>query len=351
MKIFLSAPLLLSLCLIACDDENGTDPPFDSMYVDNGPECGPIASDYSPGADDMWPACVSDGGEYVRIQDGISTIARVESFETIAASLFDPMTQASSDAFLQARDEYQIDEGLDSRVVRRYDPHFTVPEDTQCGDEGVPELYPDYCVGPAHLQPILLDAFAEGISGNNPEMQAARIEAALLWFFYVSQYKESLTCTDTAKDCDSSYAYYTGAEPARGGIGLARYVNEVDATAHDRAWDGLLAQRCWRDLDDAEVATDLAQRDLARAQFDRAVLDGVAAIVRDRFERFEAASGSTQVYYWSFLQTLGPVLYPAGDARNAASTDALRAELAKTEPANVDVAAATAAIDAIIACN
>ena len=101
-------------------------------------------------------------------------------------------------------------------------------------------MFPDYCVGPARIQPVILGALQQGAMGvGDPLVNAARVEAGLLWFFYVSQYKESYTCTTKAKDCDSAYAYYTGGEPARGGIGLAGRVAEADPAAHDRAWDGL----------------------------------------------------------------------------------------------------------------
>ena len=221
-----------------------------------GPECEELAStppmvsceiletDYRPGAEDMWPPCISDDGEYNRIQESISSIARVRAFDEIGETLFDPASPASPEEFLAARMIYQTDEGLDSRVVRRYDPHFSVPEGTDCTVEGVPEMFPSYCVGPAILQPIILNALRDGSMGEgDPIVHAAHVEAGLLWFFYASQYKESFTCTTKAKDCDSAYAYYTGGEPARGGVGLAGRVASADSAAHDRAWDGLLASR------------------------------------------------------------------------------------------------------------
>ncbi|MCZ7687474.1 MAG: hypothetical protein M5U28_55530 [Sandaracinaceae bacterium] len=215
------------------------------------PECAPLATDYAPGADDDWPACISDDGEYHRIVESISTIARVGAYEELEALLFDPSRDPSPDDFLNGRLLYQETEGLDSRVVRRYDPHFAVPDGTDCTLDGAPEAYPDYCVGPAVLSPLILSAFEAGITGGAepPRVHAARVQAALLWFLAVSTYKESLTCTRTAQDCDSAYAYYTGGEAARGGLGLAEDVAAVDPAAHERAWDGLLAVRCWRDLD------------------------------------------------------------------------------------------------------
>jgi hypothetical protein len=94
--------------------------------------------------------------------------------------------EPSPDDFLQARALYQTDEGLDSRVVRRYDPHVEVPGGADCTVEDDVESHPDYCVGPATLQPLLLEAFNAGAAGDAPREQAARIEGALLWFFYVS---------------------------------------------------------------------------------------------------------------------------------------------------------------------
>lgn len=316
------------------------------------PECAPLATDYAPGADDDWPACISDDGEYHRIVEGISTIARVGAYEELEALLFDPSRDPSPDDFLNGRLLYQETEGLDSRVVRRYDPHFAVPDGTDCTIDGVPEAYPDYCVGPAVLSPLILSAFEAGITGGAepPRVHAARVQAALLWFLAVSTYKESLTCTRTAQDCDSAYAYYTGGEPARGGLGLAEDVAAVDPAAHERAWDGLLAVRCWRDLDPAEVATDLARRDLAREQYDRAVTDGAAAIVRDRLVRLCDASGAELAYHFAFAQVLGRALDREATERNAGQAAALREELARARPTDVDVARAVGAIDALFDC-
>jgi hypothetical protein len=355
--------LLGAIVLAACDgggsgaedaglvDGGGADagPPMlctpDTYPPDPG-ACVALATDYRPGADDAWPPCISDRGVYERVEPTISSIARVMAFERIAALLFDATRDPTSDDFLEARMIYQEDEGLDSRLVRRYDPHYAAPEGTDCTMIGVPETFPDYCVGPARLAPTAIDALNRGIAGETPRIQAARLEATLLWFFYVSIYKESLTCTTTAKDCDSSFAKYTGGEDARCGVGLSRYVAEVDPYAHDRAWDGVLAVRCWRDLDAAEVAVDLDMRERARDQYDRAVLDGVAAIVVDRFRRFEAASGVERDAHWAFLTTLGPVLDRAMRERDGVGAAALREELAKTDVATIDVARAVAAIDA-----
>lgn len=316
------------------------------------PSCDRLASDYTPGADDEWAACISDDGAYHRIEPNISTIARVGAFEELEALLFDPTRDPSSDQFLEGRLLYQEDEGLDSRVVRRYDPHYAVPDGTDCTVSGALEEFPDYCVGPAHLGPTILSAFAAGIAGSAepPRVHAARIEAALQWFFAISTFKESLTCTSTARDCDSSYAYYTGGEEARGGLGLAQAVSAVDPLAHDRAWDGLLAVRCWRDLDGGDVAVDVALRDRARAQYDRAVIDGVAALVRDRLVRVCSSTGAELLYHLAFAQTLGAMLDREARLRSPEQADALREELTRASSSSVDVPRAVAAIDALFEC-
>ncbi len=311
--------------------------------------CTPNATDYAICVDDGYAECVSDFGAYVRIEDSISTIARVLAFEDIAPLLFDATRDPTGEQFTMARDLYQEEEGLDSRVVRRFDPHYEVPEGTDCTLDGMPEMFPDYCVGPARIQPIILGALADGAMGNDPRINAARVEAGILWFLYVSQYKESFTCTTKAKDCDSAYAYYTGGAEARGGLGLARYVNDADPYAHDRAWDGLLAVRCWRDLDPADTATMLELRDMARDQFDRAVLDGVAAIVAARLRLVATTTGDEQAAHWAFVQVLGQAL-ELGYSTRASADAATFATAIEADTPSTDAATLADAIDAAFDC-
>ncbi|MBW2461496.1 MAG: hypothetical protein JRH11_07605 [Deltaproteobacteria bacterium] len=312
--------------------------------------CTADPTDYAPG-NGAYDPCVSDQGRYVPIESTISSVGRVRAFEEIAALLFDPTRDPSTADFTDARRIYQEDEGLDSRVVRRYDPHFDVPAGTDCTFAGVPASFPDYCVGPARIQPTTLDALNAGIAGESPRRNAGRVEGALLAFLYVSTFKESLTCTTKAKDCDSSWAYYTGGEPARCGIGLSRYVAEADPYSHDRAWDGALALRCWRDLDDAEVATDLALRDRARTQYDRALLNGVARLVEARIAQADLATDSAeQSYYWGSATTLGAILDREMSARSPTDAAALREELAHESATDADLARAADAIDAVFDC-
>lgn len=315
--------------------------------------CEPLASDYSPGADDTWDECISDDNTYHQVQESISSIGRVAGFEDIADLLW-RNDEMSAEDFIDARDVYATGEGLDSRVQRREDEHYPPVTDSdtgdtlRCRDEGVPAMDPDRCVGPAKILPILNDAFQEGILGNDLEVNAARVEAALLWFFYVSSHKEATTCTVAAKDCDSSYAYYTGGQDRDGGLGLAGYVSELAPDTHDRVWDGILAVRCWRDLDPAEEATDLDTRDLAIAQLDRALLHGVATVVLDRLASWETAEGVAKDADAAFLAILGPVLDREAGERDATNAAVLADAWDDLESA--DTAALAAAIEAIFPC-
>ncbi|MCS6799236.1 MAG: hypothetical protein NZ898_12040 [Myxococcota bacterium] len=316
------------------------------------PTCRPLPTDYRPGADDMWPSCVSDDGEYHPIMASISTIARVMQYDEIDALLFDPTRDAPPDAFVMARMIYQVSEGLDSRVARRYDPHVPAPEGTVCTTEENVRMYPEYCVGPSKLQPMILRAFNEGIMGMAPRRNAATIEAALLWFLAISTYKESLTCTTTPRDCDSAYAYYTGGAPRDGGRGLARLVRAVHRPSHERAWDGLLAVRCWRNLEGESTvpATMLELRERARTQFDRAVLHGLAMVLRDRLVRLCSATGGEREYLWTFSRTLLDLFDRIVRARNAEVADELRAFSMLDDPSVDAVHAAIGDLDAVFDC-
>lgn len=325
--------------------------PRDPSSLPDPGECEPESNDYVVCSDtDGWDACVSDGGEYVRIRESISTIARVRAFDEIAELLFDPTTDPSADDFLEARALYQEDEGLDSRVVRRVDVDVDAPAGTDCTLDGVPAMFPEYCIGPSTLQPTLLDAFMRGAMDEAPtRLQAARIEGALLRFLVVSVRKESLTCTTAIQDCDSAYAYYAGGTTGRGGEGLARYVEDVDPYAHDRVWDGILALRCWRELDSADTATDITLRERARDQHVRALVDGVAAIVAARLRLLEITTDLTQDYHWTFLQSFAPVLVPYYAERDAAAATALESAL-ESDTLPADPGALADAIDAAFDC-
>jgi hypothetical protein len=311
--------------------------------------CTALGTDYTPAAsaNDTWAACISDDNTYHPFDVNISSIARVGAFVSISTLLsFGTETAPTVQSFTDARLAYQTDQGLESRVSRREDEHYAAAF-LACNTMTPTELaqYPDRCVGPVKIQPILNAAFAEGMTGTSPALNAARIEAALLWFLYVSVYKECTTCTKTVADCDSGYAYYTGGEPRSGGLGLSNYVKVRSPQAHDRIWDGLLAIRCWRDLDNPTgTATDLTLRDRARAELDTALLRGVALIVRQRAQK------ATCPAMWEFVRILGPVLNREAAVRDATKAQVLATEFAKANGADVDIPALTTALDAVFPC-
>jgi hypothetical protein len=317
--------------------------------------CAPLETDYVAGADDMWGACISDNGEWNRFQETISTAGRLAAFEQIADLLWRGDAPSGED-FLSARELYAVDQGLDSRVTRREDEHLPPVSDgmggtLSCRDEGVPAMDPARCVGPAQMAPLLNDAFREGALGNDPALNAAQIEATLLWFLYLSTHKEAVTCTQVTNDCDSSYAYYTGDQPREGGLGLAAYLRAVAPDTHDRVWDGLLAVRCWRDLDNGEEATDLALRDRAVGQLDRALLHGVARVVLARVLQMELNQGAAKEADWRFIQILGAALDREAGVRDPDAAAVLAAQWAKEDPAQVDPGAIIAALLNTFQCN
>jgi len=322
------------------------DSPDANVTAQDNAACQQAGTDYQPGASDTWAACISDDGAYHPFDPNISSIARVAAFEQIATLLgFGAGTAPSSQDFLDARVEYALDQGLESRVSRREDEHYPAAA-KKCQDMTPDELAqnPDRCVGPAKIQPILNAAFQDGIDGKEPALNAARVEAGLLWFLYASVYKEATTCAAAQADCDSSYAYYTGGEAPGMGLGLSRYTRARSPQADDFVWNGVLGVRCWRDLDNpAGAAMDLVMRDKARAQLDRALLRGVALIVRQRAESLPCDAA------WETVKILGPVLDREATERDAANAQVLRDEIAKGKD-GIDVAAFVTALDAVFPC-
>ncbi|MBI2392796.1 MAG: hypothetical protein HYV09_24640 [Deltaproteobacteria bacterium] len=325
----------------ACAADDG------ALLVPEDASCARKADDYVPGsASDGWPACISDDGVYHPFSASVSSLTRVAAFEQIASILgFGTAKVPTASDFLDARLVYAQDEGIASRVARREDEHYP-PAPKACRDLSPAEIAAnaDRCVGPAKLAPILNAAFEQGAKGVDPLGNAARIEAALLWFFYVSTYKESRSCADKANDCDSMWAKYTGGEPRVSAKGLSRVIRARSPQAHERTWDAILGVRCWRDLDNPSgAASDLALRDRAVTQLDRALLRGMATIVRQRAAK--RACGGT----WEGVRILGGFLDREATARLPAQAAVLRAELAK-RAAMADEAALFAALDAIFPC-
>lgn len=313
-----------------------------------------LPTDYSPGAEDTWAACISDDNTYHPFEMSISTASRIAAFEEIADLLWRNGTPDMTD-FLDAREAYAVAEGLDSRVSRREDEHYPPVSDgaggtLSCRDEGVPAMDPDRCVGPAQMIPLLNDAFMKGSQGMDPEINAARIEATLLWFLLLSVHKEATTCTAVKKDCDSAYAYYTGDQPRTEAIGLAGYIAESAPATHDRVWDGILAVRCWRDLDSADLAVDLAQRDLALDQTDRALLYGFSRIIIDRIEAMMGHTGTQRAADWAFLQIMGKGIDREATERDATRGAALRTAFTQANPDGVDLDAVVMDLYTIFDC-
>lgn len=372
VPLALAAPLAAGACKesdppasidapVAIDADVTVDAPIDASPADANPACMAAATDYTPraqmSASDPYPACVSDAdpSTYVVINASVSTIARVAAFEQIATLLF--TGAPANQAFIDARVAYSQANGLESRVSRREDEHYPAAP-MACNAVGFdPTPYPDRCVGPVQMLPLLAEAFTTGATDADAEVRrlaAARIEAGLIWFLYLSAYKESVTCQTTPADMDSSWAYYGGGEQRGGGLGLARYVRGLELATHDRIFDGALAVRCWRGLDDPALTTDDAAyaplRTTALAQYDTALVRGVALILRARVVALAAATGTDVAVHGQFIRVLGPVLVREAMARNPAAAATYAAEVARTDPATVNTTALLAAIDTLFPC-
>jgi len=323
----------------------------ESITNQDNPGCQPEPSDYQPrdqgSANDDWPACISDDNEYHPFDENISTNARVAAFEQIAELLGFGQGKAPSPAeFAEARVAYTQEEGLDSRVSRREDEHYP-PAPEKCRDLSEAEQadYPERCVGPVQIQPLITEAFEQGIDGAEPALDSARLEAAFLWFFYVSSYKEAMTCTVTTKDCDSSTGYYAGNQSRSPSYGFASYVEPRSAQTHEAAWDALLAVRCWRDLDNPDgVAEDTDMRDQALGQLDRALDRGLALILRQRVEALPCDTA------WQTVQILAPVIDRAATARDSGIAADLQQSLEVDSDQEVDVEAVTEMLDELFPC-
>jgi hypothetical protein len=131
----------------------------------------------------------------------------------------------------------------------------------------------------------------------------------------------------------------------RAPVGLSRYVQALSEETHQRGYDATLAVRCWRNLEqETGTATNLALRDRARAQLDRATLRGVALIVRQRFTELPCWKYAVLAARWSFLQTVVPLLEHGAREIDPAKADVLKAQVAVAGPEQVDVNAALGAM-------
>ena len=342
------------------------------VVPDAGPlSCQPLKGDYAPGATDAWQKCSYDDGKYHKIMATIGSAARVAAFEDMVKLIFTPKADPSVDDFMNAYLKYigaggGEEESIESRIKRRYDPHFGVSPDEDpvngidCHDvittDANPAVAenPDYCVGAGILKPIVDAAFAAAADAADPgprRLHAARIEGALLWLFYASAYKESESCTDTPEDCDSSWAYGNGAKDKGKEIGLVGRIRALDPETADRIWTGNLAVSCWRendktgsDLNLTYDSIDRKLRDKSRNQADRALLDGVALVVADTLSKAKAATGDVAKYQLAMVQVLGRALYRQMGEDSPTDKATLQTALDAETPTDTQL---DAAIDAV----
>ncbi|MDJ0764097.1 MAG: hypothetical protein QNJ97_14035 [Myxococcota bacterium] len=368
MKGILAISIILCFALLIACSESDPDESGDIPDASTGPGepctedelalnpdtsgCLPSPTDYTPqdngSANDMWAPCISDDNAYHQIEANVSSIARVAAYDAIGALLWENMN-VQADDFIAARMRFEEEQGLGSRVARRWDPHYPSPAEGSCEDPGVATANPDYCVGPAVLQPLITSAFAAGAQGEEMIVNAAKIEAALEWFLYVSANKEATTCAETPKDCDSCWAYYSGGTPRESPVGLAADIYRFIPLAHNRAYDGVLAVRCWRDIDPAVPAENPNLQAQAIEQLDVALLHGMAMLVRQRFVALGCATGEYQQGALEALRIMVPLLDRETRERNPATADLLLSEIDKQAP-DVAVESVLSALDAIYVC-
>lgn len=330
-------------------------------HPENVSACTPLATDYRPRAGvpgaNGWPACISDDNTWHLIGTGLpAAVARSVAFETMGTKLWHKAGTPTKDDFLSARDDYSVASGLASRVVRRQDVHYPEVPGTDkfaCSNAGIPEQYPDRCAGPAKLKPLIDDAFQKGLAEQQPLVQAARIEAALLWFFYLSMTSEVWTCSfSDLADCDSASGYYSQLRTRSDPAGLGRYVAALGPETHHRIHDALLAERCWRDVDSAMPASSqyLFLYDRALAQLDTATLRGLGLILRARIGWVACTTGEAQLAHMEFVKVLGGLLDHQAVAIDATQAAKLKAFTGNPTGDESAVASAQAAIDALFAC-
>jgi hypothetical protein len=323
------------------------------MFTENVSSCPKGADDYRPRESnsslDTWPACISDNNVFTPSNPSIGSVARTQAYESIANRLWRNRIIPVPNDFVEAKVAYAVDQGIDSRIQRREDVHYTAAP-MPCSTAGIPADFPERCVGPATLLPILNDAFEKGAMGETPLVHGARIEAAFDWFFYVSALSEVMSCTDKVADCDSCWAYYAGGTARDMPLGIAKEFFRFAPETHQRAYDATLAVRCWRDLDKVTPATNLMRRDLARAQLDKALLRGMALLLREKIVELPCSTGQVLDARWAYVKIVGPLLDRAARERNQMQADKLQSEFSKASPGEVDTVGVLMAIDSLFQC-
>jgi hypothetical protein len=342
--------------------------------------CVALESDYMPrvnnSKDDTWPSCISDDGTYTQVAMGTpGSVARAEAYEEIADLLWRKTDAPTPEDFTAARDQYIIPEGNESRMVRREDFHYPpipmaewdpqVDADKQCTVAALVEKYPERCVGPSTLAPLIDEAFTAGQTGDgDARVHAARIEAALDWFYFLSVYKEAHTgASIKAADVDSAWAYYNGGQSIDDGIAIAAVVKNLSQNTHERIHDGILAIRCWRDLNqdmgmypllDEVDADSKALFEQAWEQLDQGLHRGWALVVRDRILRYiETSCGKADGHLpavWAYVQLAGGWLQHEAETRDADKAAPLAALWAKADPSVEELEQAISIIDELFPC-
>ena len=257
-------------------------------------------------------------------RDNSAASARTLAYDAMAAKLWDNPAAPTPADFLSARDDYSVAQGLASRVARRQDvsyPEVPGGDKFACqADPAVAAQYPDRCAGPAKLKPLVDAAFVAGSNGERPRVQAARIEAGLLWFLHLSMTSEVWTCSfDKAADCDAAAGYYAAELARTPATGFGRYVARTGPETHARIFDALLAVRCWRDVDTALPATRSDLYQAALGQLDRASLRGIALAVAERLGAARCVGGEAREAALEFVKVLGGFLVHAAESRDAAA--------------------------------
>ncbi len=327
-------------------------PPIFSENIDS---CWPLDGDYQPRApqdmDSTWQSCLETGADIYAVIDssGVSSVARVAAFDAIAELLWVSGKVPTHEDFLDARILFEDEQGLGSRVARRYDIHYPAAQ-LACDEPGIAEANTDYCVGPGLLLPIINKAFADGALGKARVINAARIRSALHWFFYVSVLKEATTCAEKPKDCDSAWGYYAGGGQRQEPAGLGAYIDTLAAGTHDRIFDGLLALRCWRDIvGESGETTDTQLQTLAIAQIDSALLRGMVLLLRQQLQLIDCTQGDYQEAALISARFFASVLDRVVRQKSASDADTINTQLIAAA-GDINFEAITVILDNLFEC-
>jgi hypothetical protein len=321
--------------------------------------CVANAQDYTPrvsaSAGKRFPACISDDGTYHSINPDVPSNARIAAVEALFALLkIEVGGLPSAQDFDDARVLYTQPEGLDSRVQRREDIHY--PEvviagiTKQCRDLTAAEVmqFPERCAGPAKVIPLLNDAFQKGSRGELTRVQASRIEAAMVWFLWLSFYKESQGCYGDPGQCDSTSAYWGGQQDVtKSPTGYGRIIRAFSEDSFKRGWDAVLAVRCAYDFSQSMTpppADFAAVKERARDQIDRLNNHALALFVRSKLAALPCEGALESV------QILGPVLDVVARKINPAKADELMVQWQKTSPIGIDKVRTEALLDELFGC-